>query len=258
MYLYLSKILPLLVLPVGFVIALLMLALLLIFIGRRKIATVLMVTALLVLWLASMPVVAEKLYLQLAEHYPVVPVSKIPRSGCIVLLGGAVEASAAPRLDTEFHDSVDRVYKAAELYRAGKAPLVIVTAGNQPWLKRQRVEAELIGELLLEWGVPTAAIVLEDKSRNTRENALFSKGIINANRCGQPLLVTSIAHMPRAVATFKSVGINVFPVSTDVRAYYRMGSQPMDYLPDADALSMTTNVMREWIGQKFYAWRGWN
>lgn len=258
MYVYLSKILPLLVLPVGFVIVLLVTALLLFFINWRKTAIVLMTIALVVLWLASMPVVADKLYLKLAERYPAVSVSEVPQSGCIVLLGGAVDAPVAPRVDTEFHNSVDRVYKTAQLYRAGKAPIVIVSAGNQPWLASQRVEAELIYDLLLEWGVPAAAILLEDKSRNTRENALFSMDIINENRCGRPLLVTSIAHMPRSVATFRNLGIRVFPVSTDVRTAYSESFLPMDFLPDADALSMTTNVMREWFGQKVYAWRGWN
>ncbi|MBT8075939.1 MAG: YdcF family protein, partial [Gammaproteobacteria bacterium] len=100
--------------------------------------------------------------------------------------------------------------------------------------------------------------LLEDKSRNTRENAVFSKEIIDRYDCGQPLLVTSIAHMPRAVATFEKFGINVFPVSTDVRAYYKESHTVMDYLPDAEALEMTTNVMREWLGRKVYAWRGWN
>jgi uncharacterized SAM-binding protein YcdF (DUF218 family) len=258
MYVYLSKILPLLVLPVGFVIMLLILALLLVLFGKRKTGAMLIFIALGTLWLASTRVVAENLYLGLAERFPAVSLNDIPASKCAVLLGGSVDAPMPPRINTELYDSIDRVYKAAELYRARKAQRVIVTAGNQPWLETHRVEAELIRDLLLDWGVPAYAILLEDKSRNTRENAFFSKEIIDRYDCGQPLLVTSIAHMPRAVATFEKLGINVFPVSTDVRAYYKESHEVMDYLPDADALAMTTNVMREWLGRKVYAWRGWN
>jgi uncharacterized SAM-binding protein YcdF (DUF218 family) len=258
MYVYLSKILPLLVLPVGVVITLLSLAFLLVLFGKRKTGAAMMFIALGVLWLASTPLVAEKLYLRLAERFPAVSLEQIPTSKCAVLLGGSVEAAVPPRVNTELFDSVDRVYKAAELFRARKAQRVIVAAGNQPWLSSQRVEAELIRDLLLDWGVPAYAILLEDKSRNTRENALFSRELIERYDCGQPLLVTSVAHMPRAVATFASLGISVFPVSTDVRAYYKESQTLLDFLPNADALAMTTNVMREWIGLKVYTWRGWN
>jgi uncharacterized SAM-binding protein YcdF (DUF218 family) len=163
-----------------------------------------------------------------------------------------------PRVDIEFSGAVDRVYKAAALYRARKAPVVIVTAGNQPWSESHWSEAQLIRELLMEWQVPRNAILLENQSRNTRENALFSKRIIDKINCKQPLLVTSSAHMARSVAAFKSVGISVFPVSTDINAVYQQGFSPTDFLPDAGALSATSNALREWLGQQVYAWRGWN
>ena len=258
MYVYLSKILPLLVLPVGIVITLLAVALLLIIKGRRRIAAGLLAAALAILWIASMPIVAARLYRSIEGHYPAISLDEVPAGGCIVLLGGVVSAPMPPRVDIEFKDAVDRVYKTAELYRAGKAPVVIVTAGNQPWSESSWAEAELIRELLMEWKVPGNSILLEDSSRNTRENALYSKKIINAINCKQPLLVTSAAHMPRAVAAFKSVGVTVFPVSTDVRVVDQRGITPMDFLPDAAALSMTSDAIREWIGQMVYAWQGWN
>ena len=258
MYVYLSKILPLLVLPIGVVIILLAAALLLILRGRRKIAAGLLAIALGVLWIASMPVVAARLYSSIEGRYPAISLDQVPDSGCIVLLGGAVSPPMPPRVDIEFNDSVDRVYKAAELYRAGKAPVVIVAAGNQPWSQSRWAEAELIRELLVEWRVPGDSILLEGSSRNTRENALYSKEIINTINCRQPLLVTSAAHMPRAVGAFKSVGVTVFPVSTDVRVAGHPGIGPADFLPSAVALSMTSDAIREWIGQKVYAWQGWN
>ena len=63
--------------------------------------------------------------------------------------------------------------------------------------------------------------------------------------------------MPRAVAAFQSVGIEVFPVSTDVRVIDKPELTIMDFLPDASALQMTSNAMREWIGKKVYEFRGW-
>ena len=64
--------------------------------------------------------------------------------------------------------------------------------------------------------------------------------------------------MPRSVAAFKQVGVEVFPVSTDVRVINASAVTVFDFLPHAEALSMTTDAMREWLGRKVYKWRGWN
>ena len=258
MYVYLSKILPLLILPVGMVTGLCLLALVLLWAGKRKTSITFLFVAVLVLWGSSMQIVAQTLYGKLESVYPPVPVLAIPASQCIVLLGGAVQPVMSPRVDFNLHDSIDRVRKAANLQRIGKGRLIIVAAGNQPWMQFSQTEAQAIEVLLVEWGVPATAIVLDGESRNTRENALNSARLLEQHRCGKPLLVTSAAHMPRSVAAFQKVGVDVFPVSTDVRVINTPNLTVMDFLPDAGALKMTTDAMREWIGQKVYQLRGWN
>ena len=258
MYLYLSKLLPLLVLPVGVVFVLGFLALVLLVLGRRKSAAGFLSVALAVLWITSMPLVANSLYGRLEQTFPPVPMVDIPPGDCIVLLGGAVGPAIAPRVDTEFNEAIDRVYKASQLYLARKGSVVIVTAGNQPWAEPGPPEAELISQLLVESGVPRAAILPEGESRNTRENALNSKRLIELLACDSTLLVTSAAHMPRSVAAFEKVGVEVFPVSVDVRVVRASSPTVFDFLPQAGALSMTTDAMREWMGRKVYQWRGWN
>ncbi len=257
MYIYLSKLLPLLVLPLGVVMIAIMVALLLLWTGRRRTSAAILVVGLLVLWLSSTPIIAAALYGKLTEDYPPVALVDIPGGDCIILLGGVVSPAQYPRVDIEFNESVDRVYKAAQLYRAGKGQVVIVTAGNQPWSTAEHAEAELIQSLLVEWGVPVWSIAKDGASRNTRENALNTKDIIGRLDCKLPLLVTSAAHMPRSVAAFEKVGIAVYPVSTDVRVVQGVTYTVFDFLPQARALSITTDVMREWIGQKVYQLRGW-
>ena len=258
MYIYLSKILPLLVMPLSIVLLLLLVALMLLRHGKRKTLGGFLVLALVVLWTASMPLVAKLLYGSLESQYPAMPLDQVPAGGCIIVLGGAVGAPIPPRVDIDLSGAVDRVYKTAELYRAGKAPYVIVTGGNQPWSKSGPAEAELIRDLLMQWGVPEDSIFLEGSSRNTRENAIYSKNIINAINCEAPLLVTSAAHMPRALAAFNSAGISVTPVTTDVQVVDN-GLPPMtDFLPDAGALAMTSAAIRERVGQWVYSMKGWN
>lgn len=258
MYVYLSKILPVFVMPLSVVSLLLLVAL--VFLRRNKLRTAagFLVLGLVVLWTASTPFVAGQLYRYIESSYPPVPLQDIPVRGCMIVLGGALGAPLPPRVNVEMNEAVDRIYQAAKLYKAGKAPVVIVTGGNQPWSESLTAEADLIRDLLMEWGVPKDAIFLEGSSRNTRENALYSKNILNAINCNEALLVTSAAHMPRALAAFRSVGVNVTPVSTDVRALNLTMPVAMDFVPSAEALAMTSEALREWIGQKVYGWKGWN
>ena len=151
MYVYLSKILPLFVMPISVAIVLLLFALLFLRREMKMTSAGCITVAVLVLWVASMPVIAGMLYRHLESGYPPVPNSRVPVGDCIVLLGGALGAPLPPRVDTEMTESVDRVYKAAQLFRAGKAKTIIVTAGNQPWSESRWVEAELIRDLLMEW-----------------------------------------------------------------------------------------------------------
>jgi uncharacterized SAM-binding protein YcdF (DUF218 family) len=258
LYVYLSKILPVFVMPMGIVFALGLVVLILLRYNKRRTATGFLMLALAILYVSSLPLTAKYMYQRLESQHLPVPTEQVPNGGCIIMLGGVLSAPLPPRVDVNFHDGIDRVYKTAELYRAGKAPYVIVTGGNQPWSVAVKTEADYVRELLVEWGVPEDAIFLEGSSRNTRENALYSKNLINAINCQDPLLVTSAAHMARAVAAFNGVGISVTPISTDVAVTDRALPSIMDFVPNAGALATTSAAIREWIGQKVYSWNGWD
>ena len=214
MYVYLSKILPLFVMPMSVVFVLMLLALIFLRYNKRRTAAGILVLSLGLLAVSSMPFVAGMLYRSIESHYPPVAFEDIPAGGCAIVLGGAVGAPIAPRVTREFNEAIDRVYMTARLYREGKAPLVIVTGGNQPWSESKTAEADLIREVLMEWGVPKEAIFLEGSCRITRVIAIYSKNIIISTNCYSPLLFTSAAKMPRAGSAFNIWGFSVTPVST--------------------------------------------
>jgi uncharacterized SAM-binding protein YcdF (DUF218 family) len=257
MYVYLSKILPLFVMPIGLTLFLCLVALLLLRRGRSRWAGGVLGLAFGLLWVASMPFTAMALYGGIEGRYPPVAVASLPDAGCAVLLGGVMEGAESPRTDVELNESIDRVFKAAEVYSAGKAGFIVVTGGNQPWSSERLSEAELIRDLLTSLGVPRESIILEGSSRNTRENAVYASNTLRAINCEEPLLVTSAAHMPRALAAFQVVGINATPVSTDVQVAQTGRLGVLDFLPDAESLMMTSRALREMIGQRVYRWRGW-
>ena len=132
MYVYLSKILPVFVMPLGVVFVRLLVALILLRYGRKRISAGVLALAMVVLWVSSMPLTANLLYRNIESRYPPIPLDQVPVGGCIIVLGGVVGAPILPRVDIEFNEAIDRVYKAAALYRAGTAPYVIVTGGNPP------------------------------------------------------------------------------------------------------------------------------
>ena len=258
MYVYLSKILPLFVMPLGVTLVLLLVALILLKKGKQSLGRAFVLLSFIYLYVMATPIVGKGLYGRVESNYPPIPVDRVPNANCMIVLGGVVEAPAPPRIDIEFNDSVDRVHKAAELFHAGKAPYVVVTGGNQPWSTVRTSEAELIRDLLVKWKVPEEVIMLEASSRNTRENALYTKNLLDSIHCENSLLITSAAHMPRSVAAFRSVGIDATPVSTDVRVADTDRLTVMDFLPSAKALKMSSDALREIVGQWVYELRGWN
>jgi len=254
---YLSKILPDLVMPLSVAVAATVLALIFVFLNRRGPAILCLLIAISVLWLASLPAVAGRLFASLQGQYLPLPLQDIPVSDCIVVLGGALGGAGRPRVDIELTDATDRVYQTAKLYRAGKAKTVIVAAGNQPWAQARVPEARLIGNLLVEWGVLRQAIVLDTASKNTRENAVNASAALRAHDCRSNLLVTSAWHMPRALATFRKIGIEMYPVSVDIMSLGDEIGSISSLIPRANALATTSLVIKEWLGIWVYRMRDW-
>ena len=105
------------------------------------------------------------------------------------------------------------------------------------------------------WGVPDEAIVTAGTNRTTAENAREVAALWPSLGFQSALLVTSAAHMPRALASFRKAGVPVTPSSTDIRVV-NDPLDPLDFLPDAGALSATGDAVKERIGYIVYRVRG--
>ena len=253
MSLFLSKLLPVFVYPLGLAIILGVVAL----IRGRHLGRAALTLALAILWVASMPVSSNWLLSQLEAQYPPVSIETLPHADVAIVLGGAIGQPLPPRITPELSDAADRVLHAARLYRAGKTDRILVSGGNLPWMMGVKPESQLVADLLIEFGVPLDGIFQDKASRNTRENALNSAAIMQARGWRTALLVTSGAHMPRAIAAFRKVGLDPVPASTDVQVVYPIYGTVFDFLPDAGALAATTDAMKELIGLLVYRIRGW-
>lgn len=143
------------------------------------------------------------------------------------------------------------------IYRAGKASQIIIAAGNRTEQSSFRPEAELIADLLVEFGAPRSSLVLETKSRNTHENAINTAAIFRDHGWRHGVLVTSGIHMPRAMAAFRKQGMHLSAASRDIHGMSINQFRPTDFLPDPGSLAKSSSAIREMIGLWIYRFRGW-
>jgi uncharacterized SAM-binding protein YcdF (DUF218 family) len=176
----------------------------------------------------------------------------------IVVLGGGVMPARPPRTAPELSDAGDRVLEAARLWRAGRAPLVVACGGS---LDGTPPEASDLATLLRFLGVAPEAILEDARSRNTRENALEARRLLDPLGARRILLVTSALHMPRAAALFRGQGFAVVPAPTDWLVVdpgprSRLGVA-LSLLPNVESLAITTRALREWLGLAVAGALGW-
>lgn len=205
------------------------------------------------LWVLSTPLAAHLLAHRLESSFPVELPDQAPAGDAIVVLGGGLSGASLPeRPSFDLGLAADRVWHAAALYRAGKAPWVLVSGGNLPGHAGMQIEAEAARSMLMTLGVPASAIRLEGHSRNTVENARETLPLIHEVGARRVLLVTSALHMPRALEIFRAAtqdtGVTILPVSSDVEGLSATLHPLGRWLPDATALDLSTRALKEFLG----------
>lgn len=257
MFLFLSKLLPLFIYPIGFS-CICLIVTLFTFYKRPRVAQVSIALALTVLLLGSNGWVADALVRSLEQQN--VPTGKLPKADAIVVLGGATRAATAPRPWVDVSEAGDRPLYAAYLYQRQQAPLIVLSGGRVDWKDGGPSEAEDMAQLIEAMGVPAKAIRQERTSLNTYQNAVNVKPILEAEEIDQFLLVTSAMHMPRSLAIFRKQGMNAIAAPTDfliVPEESSLESFLLNLFPDASNMKRTTLALKEYIGLCIYKLRGW-
>lgn len=171
----------------------------------------------------------------------------------VILLGGVTdERVTAETGQKTYNNNVERLTATYELLRDGKARVAILSGAAMDPNLAAFGEARALATQLREWGIADDRIVVEDKARNTRENAVYAAAIVRARGLSKVVIVTSAFHMPRAIACFEAVGL---PVDTLMVDYRTPRSTPLGLarlLPRAHALYGTTESLREIFGLVVY------
>lgn len=191
--------------------------------------------------------VSSALLRPLEERFPAFRDDGRPVDG-IILLGGAVDATdSLSRGSLVANESAERLLDTVTLaYRYPKAR-ILISGGGGTVFGDGTAEAPVIGDFLKGAGIEPARIIIEDRSRTTAENAVFSRELIDPEQSGRWLLVTSAWHMPRAMGAFRKVGLDVVPYPVDFRTV-ATGDTLRPFASVSDGLRRLDVAAKEWAG----------
>jgi len=244
---YIGKVLTQLTSPLGLFITATLFAAPLIALRRKRLVMSVWMLAFLWMFACSLPAVSTQLRRGLEDRVPQRALEEYPAADAIVVLGGGVEGSRSGwRTGPHLRAGADRVWYGAQLFHAGRAPLVILSGGDSDWSESDEPEANAAAKFLRDLGVPESAIALENRSRNTAENAAYTKQLLSEHQAEKILLVTSALHMPRALALFRAQHIETTPAPTD---FFSPPRNPLRlWLPDTEALDGSAKAIKEYLG----------
>jgi len=250
-----SKVLGFFALPSNLLITIGLIGLVLLCTRFTRLASWLIVTSLVLIAVAGLSPLGNALILPLEQRFPPWNALRGPPDG-IVVLGGAIspEVSAA-HAAVALNDNAERITAAAELARRYPSARIIYTGGSSALFFNEGIEAAFAVRQLEALGVAHDRITAEEQSRNTIENAVFSRLIANPKPGQRWLLVTSAYHMPRAMAAFRAAGfaVEAYPVDWRTRG-------PIDLVRPfaslSDGLERTDTAVHEWIGLLVYRLAG--
>jgi len=263
MFIFLSKFLPLFIYPLGLACIFILGALF--FWKRRKFSKFLLILAFLVLFIGGNRYVANSIARSLEWQYTTL--GSVQSVDLIVVLGGGTEPEIAPRPMTEVNAAGDRILYAAKLYQEHPEAKLLLSGGDIEFLDQSdSTPARDMAALLNLMGVPDSAMILQDQSQNTYEDALYSCEKIKAADYKNVVLVTSAMHMPRSMKLFTKQGCTVLPAPTDFTITETAWQQTwhpsfegfiINLVPSYSNLSQVTKSMKEYIGILTYHLKGW-
>ena len=250
MFFILSKIIDFLTHPLVWVLALLLYS----YFKRQKGRKQLLYAILLLYFLSN-----EFIFNEVAKLYEPPPQmiqqNDTQYSAAIVL--GGLSAYNKETQQIEFQGSADRILDVLPLYFNGNLKKIIIAGGSGRLVNRE-TESPHLKQYLIDIGVKEKDILIEAESRNTYENAVYSKELIEEFDLKGPfILSTSASHMARSVACFNKLGIKVVPFPVDYLSKEREFNPDRLLVPKAYVLKNWDALIHEWVGWIFYKIAGY-
>ena len=247
MFFVLSKTLGFMLLPTNLLIGIGLLGAILMVTRFASLGRKLVVAAVLLLVICGLSPLGNLLLYPLESRFPAWDASRGAPDG-IVVLGASIEADLSAAHGTAVVRSApDRIIAGAALAHRYPNARIVFSGGSANLVSNDAREADFAGAIFESLGISKSRLIMERHSRNTVENAEFSKALVAPKQGERWLLVTSAFHMPRSVGLFRKAGFAVEPYPVD----WRVGG-PDDLFSftniAVDGLGRTDIAVREWIG----------
>lgn len=213
----------------------------------RRVGRTMIASALLLMIACAWTSFGALMLKPLEDRFPRPAEAPASVAGIVVLGGGFEGAINRVRGGYELNSGGDRFVETAVLARRFPSARVLVSGGTGAIVLDGEADADTAPRLLAALGVDATRLILENRSRNTYENALFSRDLAAPKPGETWLLVTSAFHMPRSVGLFRKAGFDVVPWPVDYRT---SGEEGIGLFRDnpTDSMQNATVAIREWIG----------
>jgi uncharacterized SAM-binding protein YcdF (DUF218 family) len=221
----------------------------------RRLASWLIVTSLVLIALVGYSPLGNILMLPLEQRFPPWDPSRGPPDGIVVLGGAIMPEISAARGVVALNESAERITTAVELARRYPDARIVFSGGSASLKPGGPLEAPYAVREFEALGVAHDRITAEEQSRNTVENAVFSRLIAQPKPGERWLLVTSAFHMPRSIAVFRAAGfpVEAYPVDWRTRGW---ADERRPFLSFTNGLTMTDTAAHEWVGLLVYRLTG--
>lgn len=196
----------------------------------------------------------DALLRHLERQYPDPPALPVQQYAGVIVLGGATESGYVSEgtEEPQVNGGAERMTTVLPLLRQASDLQVVFSGGEGQYFGTGPSEAERARRFFVQLGLDPQRVRLEDKSRNTYENAVFTARLSGIDPRMPWILITSASHMPRAMAVFRKQGWNVTPYSVDFRAGLKT---PLTTYSLGDFEKWRT-ALREYIGILAYRMTG--
>jgi uncharacterized SAM-binding protein YcdF (DUF218 family) len=247
LFFVLSKTLGYMMLPTNFLIGIGLVGIILLATRLASFGRKLAVISLVLLGVCAFSPLGNLLLYPLESRFPPWDAARGAPDG-IIVLGGSIEAELSAAHGTPVVRSApDRIIAAAALALRYPSARVVFSGGSANLISNDAREADYAGAIFESLGIAKSRLIMERRSRNTQENAEFSKALVAPKDGERWLLVTSAFHMPRSVGLFRKAGFDVEPYPVDWRVGGRDDLFTFTCIA-VDGLGRMDIAVREWIG----------
>ncbi len=269
MFVYLSKVLPNLVYPAGLIMFMTLIGLIFCRSARAKNCVLWLILIFVLVTGNKLP--GGLLIRKLEQAYPAYDGTQT--ADAIVVLGGGTITKSAPRQIVEVNGGGDRITYAVKLYRDGAADKLLLGGSYIRWRDGEVLSGDAVSspasemaELMKMYGIPEEALLIQDKSLNTAEEAAEDAKILKELGISRIILVSSATHMRRAVPLFEKQGLEVIPAPTDYSFSDREWENFLRFdaataytffIPAIGNMEALQNAVKEYLGYYVYKMRGW-